>query len=200
MPRPSRRAERTRQILDATAEVILAKGLGNATMDEIANAAQLNKSTIYLYFDNQIALFQALLDDVLEQEFAVLDFLIADSERSSTEKLQFLIEQSILFADDSIALQPLYYEYYAEASRNPNVRASLQVRLKKYMEKGEAIIQQGIDHGEFRPVDVEEYAGLYFGVGETIVLFGVLDGNSDRYIRLMKAGTDLILRDLAPQN
>ena len=200
MPRPSRRAERTRQILDAAAEVILAKGLGNATMDEIANAAQLNKSTIYLYFDNQIALFQALLDDVLEQEFAVLDFLIDDTERSSTEKLHFLVEQSILFADDSIMLQPLYYEYYAEASRNSNVRASLQVRLKKYMEKGKAIIQQGIDRGEFRPVDVEEYAGLYFGVGETIVLFGVLDGNSDRYIRLIKAGTDLIVRDLQPQN
>ncbi len=47
-------------ILDAAEKVAARKGLHNATMEEIANEAELGKSTVYLYFRSKDALYLGL--------------------------------------------------------------------------------------------------------------------------------------------
>lgn len=44
------RQQRIDMILDAAEQVLLEKGFRNATMDEIAERAELSKATLYLYF------------------------------------------------------------------------------------------------------------------------------------------------------
>ena len=51
---------RREQLLDAAAQVFLARGLAQATIADVAEAAGLAKGTVYLYFDSKSALLTAL--------------------------------------------------------------------------------------------------------------------------------------------
>lgn len=74
--RKKREKERRReQIIDAAERVIFSKSLEKATMDEIAEEAELSKGTLYLYFDNKTELYIAITQrgsDLLNKKFSKL--------------------------------------------------------------------------------------------------------------------------------
>lgn len=56
------RAARRELIIDAAEEIIYQKGFDNATMDEIAEQAEVGKGTLYLYFKNKLAIYIAICE------------------------------------------------------------------------------------------------------------------------------------------
>src|SRR6056297_3785338 len=72
--RKAREKERRRNnIVDAAEKVIFAKGLDQATMEEIAEEAELSKGTLYLYFKNKNELYMAITQrgsDMLNNRFS----------------------------------------------------------------------------------------------------------------------------------
>lgn len=72
--RKKREKKRRREsIIDAAEEVIFSKGLEQATMDEIAEKAELSKGTLYLYFKNKNELYLAICErgsNMLNSKFA----------------------------------------------------------------------------------------------------------------------------------
>jgi AcrR family transcriptional regulator len=65
------REQRRNAILDAAEEVFFSKGIENATMDEVAVAAELSKGTLYLYFKNKNEMLHGIVGRGLE---ILLDF------------------------------------------------------------------------------------------------------------------------------
>lgn len=60
--RKEREKEQRRiEILDAAEHVFFTKGMKNATMDEVAEEAELSKGTLYLYYRNKDELLLALI-------------------------------------------------------------------------------------------------------------------------------------------
>jgi AcrR family transcriptional regulator len=53
-------------ILDKAKELILDRGVGALSMQDIADAAELSKATLYLYFDSKEALLGEILDEAAE--------------------------------------------------------------------------------------------------------------------------------------
>ncbi len=70
--REKQKEERYAAILQAALRIFAAKGLQEATMDEIAQAAGLGKGTIYYYFASKDALIEELLCSLAEQYFQSL--------------------------------------------------------------------------------------------------------------------------------
>jgi AcrR family transcriptional regulator len=58
---PEEDSAKRRQILDGAMRVFLDKGFDAASMGEIARAAGVSKGTLYVYFDDKIALFDAMV-------------------------------------------------------------------------------------------------------------------------------------------
>lgn len=56
------RKRRRDQIVDAAEKVIFSNGLEQATMEEIAETAELSKGTLYLYFKNKQELYLAICE------------------------------------------------------------------------------------------------------------------------------------------
>ena len=54
--------QRKNTIIDAAENVIFSKGLEQATMEEIAEEAELSKGTLYLYFKNKNELYMAICE------------------------------------------------------------------------------------------------------------------------------------------
>ncbi|QIO32103.1 TetR/AcrR family transcriptional regulator [Bradyrhizobium sp. 1(2017)] len=64
-----------RQILDGARKVFMALGFDGASMGEIARAAQVSKGTLYVYFADKCALFEAILEEeALEHGQVVFNF------------------------------------------------------------------------------------------------------------------------------
>lgn len=58
-----RREKRRRQILDAARTVFATKGYVATTVDDIVTAVEVARGTFYLYFDDKLDVFSALVDD-----------------------------------------------------------------------------------------------------------------------------------------
>ena len=78
-------SSKRRQILDGARKVFLDLGFDGASMGEIARAAGVSKGTLYVYFTDKNALFEAIVEEEnLEQGKLIFNF---DPERDVTTTL-----------------------------------------------------------------------------------------------------------------
>ncbi|WP_298110493.1 TetR/AcrR family transcriptional regulator [Bradyrhizobium sp.] len=78
-------SSKRRQILDGARTVFLDLGFDGASMGEIARAAGVSKGTLYVYFADKSALFEAIVEEEsLEQGKLTFNF---DPERDATTTL-----------------------------------------------------------------------------------------------------------------
>ncbi len=98
------RKERERQqridlILDAAEEVFMDKGLKNATIEEIAQKAELSKGTIYLYFKSKEMIFAGI---ELRGTRILADYFskAADSKNVGIEKVGAIGKAYYQFSQD----------------------------------------------------------------------------------------------------
>lgn len=98
--------ERQKRILDAAEDVIFSKGIERATMDEIAETAELSKGTLYYYFKNKHDLYLAINSrglSLLNQTFAA----VITENRTGLELVKRMGEEYINFVKN--------YPYYFNA-------------------------------------------------------------------------------------
>src|SRR5262245_65185989 len=60
---PEDDSSKRRQIMDGARKVFLDLGFDGASMGEIARAAGVSKGTLYVYFADKCALFEAILEE-----------------------------------------------------------------------------------------------------------------------------------------
>jgi len=76
--RQEKKIRRREEILDAAELVFGEKGPSAATMDDVAEAAQVSKGTVYLYFENKDDLFVALTHRPMDAVLARFAELVED--------------------------------------------------------------------------------------------------------------------------
>lgn len=108
--RKAREKERRRkQIVDAAERIIFSKGLEQATMEEIAEEAELSKGTLYLYFENKTELYLAITQrgsDILNNQFAKV--FSGDHDHTGIELIRLLGETYL----DFVRNNPDYYKAF----------------------------------------------------------------------------------------
>ncbi len=77
---------RKEEILDAAQKVFFARGLATATMDEIAETAELSKGTLYLYYKSKEDMYLAVMMRGMEELHDEFE-RIAASKLSSVKKI-----------------------------------------------------------------------------------------------------------------
>ncbi|MBN1247151.1 MAG: TetR/AcrR family transcriptional regulator [Anaerolineae bacterium] len=156
-PKPDVSEERTAQIIEAATALFAGKGFDRATMEDIADQAGINKATIYLYFDSKDALIRAIAEALFAQELADLQ-AAHDRPGTATERLTAYYEALIADEAEMLPLMPILYEFYALGLRREDVRAVVADFIGRSSALLEAIIQEGIESGEFRPTDARQAA------------------------------------------
>lgn len=82
---------RKEEILDAAQKVFFEKGLATATMDEIAEAAELSKGTLYLYYKSKEDLYLGVMIRGMQALYAEYE-TVAASQDSPLCKIVKLVE------------------------------------------------------------------------------------------------------------
>jgi AcrR family transcriptional regulator len=98
VPAQARSRERYERILDAATAIIAEVGYEAATTEAIAERAETSIGSVYRFFPNKLALFQALIPRYLDKIRALFDSLL--TPEVLTQPWQYLVERGIdAFAD-----------------------------------------------------------------------------------------------------
>jgi AcrR family transcriptional regulator len=195
-PRADVSEERKYQILDAAEHVFASKGMSGARMDDIAEQTQLSKGTLYLYFKNKNELIIALMDRIFQREFSLLDKVDAGADQTATAALDEFVDAGIKGLTHMLRLMPIAYEFLSLAFRNSVVQRVLEQYLTRYIGTLTAIIQHGIDRGEFRQVDAQDAAIAIGAVFEGTIMLWVYDKKRINLKHHIRSGVQLLLEGI----
>ncbi len=163
-PRWTRRSgARPGEIAEAAFEMFLEKGFSSTRIDDVAAKAGVSKGTVYLYFENKEALFNAAIDRAVLPNVARFEGLIDGSEGTTPELIERLLAMmaTVVTATPVGGVPKLII---SEAGNFPELvehyRDVVLLRIQGLMA---ALIQRGIDRGEFRDDLDPVYVGRIMG-------------------------------------
>jgi len=155
-------AEKRLAILQAAFAVVTERGYFETRVDEVARRAGVAKGTVYLYFKDKPAIYIGLVDWLLEQALAITAEVMARpvSPRRRLEELFSTWASGVMSNPGVMALLSM---------ESVNQTSTVMKRFKKHvlphiMEMQDAIagiVKQGIEQGEFRPVNPRSAAVMY---------------------------------------
>ena len=143
---------RRKQILNAAKRLFHAKGFTAATMEDIAQEAELSPAAIYLYFKNKDDLYVSLNLQLLEYLSDRLERLYLQEGLDAEEKVEALKE---LFYDvydfDPLILINLFHLQASDGLRNlpPTRLSQLNELAGKSLRNLAGIFDQGKEEGRY---------------------------------------------------
>jgi AcrR family transcriptional regulator len=154
--------EKRLAILQAAFAVVTERGYFETKVDEVARRAGVAKGTVYLYFKDKPAIYIGLVDWLLEQGLAITAEVMTRpvTPRRKLEELFSTWASGVMSNPGVMALLSM---------ENVNQTSTVMKRFKKHvlphiMEMQDAIagiVKQGVEQGEFRPVDPRSAAVMY---------------------------------------
>lgn len=194
-PRPDVSEERREQIIAAAMAVFARLGFHEARMDDIVKQSGLSKGALYWYFKSKDDIIAAVMDRFIDREIQGLEEVL-QLQSPVSEKLLKLNELILGEMSSMIGLMPILYELYAVAMRKKPVRKALLKYFQPTHKLLAELIQQGIDSGEFVPVEADEIAVDLIAFYEGLLLLAVLDPKSVDLEKSGRSGIRLIVEGL----
>ncbi len=153
---------RREQILEAAYQLFHEAGYSAATMDQIAERAELAKGTLYLYFKSKEEVYFALLNKGLE----ILIDLLEDKLRRRPPRDQILAEIANTLSEyirdhvDYIRIFIVMNQEDKQAKLSDEICAQFNSRAATILKLMRNEIQALIDEGAFIPVNAWQVANL----------------------------------------
>ncbi|WVM90300.1 TetR/AcrR family transcriptional regulator [Halopseudomonas pachastrellae] len=148
--KPGRIRERNHEIILAAAEQEFAlHGYRGATIQNIAERAELPKSNVLYYFSNKKKIYAAMFDDILSRWNAVFSSVTVDDDPA--EALATFIRAKV----EMSRLYPLASRLFAMEIMQgaPFLMTHLRTNMREWVRGRAAVMQQWIDQGRMAPVD-----------------------------------------------
>lgn len=164
--------QRREEIVTAAEKIFFEKGLAIATMDEIAEAAELSKGTLYLYYKSKEDLYLAVA--MRGSEIMYKMFLETTSpEKSTIERIAGLAEAYYRFFKQNRDYFRMY-QYFDNSQFHKQVSQDMlhtcATNDQKIWDLVIGLIQQGIDEGLFdADLDAKQAAIILWANGNAIM-------------------------------
>jgi AcrR family transcriptional regulator len=144
---------RKEEILDAAQKVFFEKELTTATMDEIAEKAELSKGTLYLYYKSKEDMYLGVLMRGMEELHAEYKS-IGLSDLSTVEKLvtlktsyvDYFYKNRKFFRMTNFLQSPHFHKQVSD-----DVKQSCDAEGQKVWNIIDSVLQHGVEEGVLRP-------------------------------------------------
>jgi AcrR family transcriptional regulator len=145
--------DRRREIAKVAAEVFNKRGFRGTSLGAVADALGTNRASLYYYISDKRELYDEVIREVSEANVATAQAIQA-AQGSSLDKLHKLV---VALMESYATHYPLLYVYIREnLSHVENERTEWSRYMRglnrQYEEVFTAIVQEGIDKGEIRPL------------------------------------------------
>jgi AcrR family transcriptional regulator len=136
-----------RAILDAATELIAERGFAAVSVQDIADAAGVHKTTVLYHFETKEALREEVLDEALGRIAEVMrEFLAGDFKR---ERVAYLLDQQQSFFAEHPAYARLLQRELLEPEPQPYIRRFVELIYAPAVKS----IERAIKHGRVRRID-----------------------------------------------
>jgi AcrR family transcriptional regulator len=149
---PQAKESRADQLLETATLLFKEKGYHNTSMQDLADALGMQKGSLYYYIDSKEELLRELLEQATSILGAQIDEIYA-ADLCPSEKLRLALENHGQAMMDHLNLVTVYLQEYR--SLPPERLQEVLVTREHYEQRLMQILQDGIDSGEFRPVEVK---------------------------------------------
>jgi AcrR family transcriptional regulator len=162
-PRWQRRKEaRPAEIVAAALEAFVERGYTATKLEDVARRAGITKGTMYLYFANKEELFKAVVRESIVPVIALGERMAQEHRGASRDLLADLIRGWWEHIGSS-KISGIPKLMMAEAGNFPELA---RFYFDEVVQRGQRLItgvlQQGVERGEFRPLDLAVAAKLAF--------------------------------------
>jgi AcrR family transcriptional regulator len=141
-------------IIQSAIELFGAKGFEGTSVREIAADANVNVAMINYYFGSKEKLFESIVEYRAAFLKTLFEELSTNTSLSHMEKMDIIIDKTI---ERKFSSQSFHHLMHRELSleNRPNMKEKISDILLKNMFAVKKIIQNGIDDGVFKEVDIE---------------------------------------------
>jgi AcrR family transcriptional regulator len=167
MPVSERRAERKREILDATRTLFDERGVRDAQIEDIARAVGINRAIIYRHFSGKEELFAETLIGYLDE----LDKTLTSADDDSRDPVARLEELVVVFLDFGSTF-PAFVDCAQTLLRRRGDELMEEVSERVLFDLGRAmasclnrvvdVLEAGIKAGEFHVRDPNLLANVFY--------------------------------------
>jgi TetR/AcrR family transcriptional regulator len=169
--RHRRKAARPHELLEAALTLFVEKGLAATRAEEVAKLAGVSKGTLYLYYPSKDELFKAVIQTYLTQVL-VEGAEIVDQFTGPTSELMHLLAHTWWARVGQSKASGLLVLIMAEANKFPELA---QFYVNEVVAPSHAllarVVQRGIDHGEYRPMDVTSVVHALIAPMQFLILY-----------------------------
>lgn len=155
-------ADRRAEIVQAARNLFQTKDYNNATMQDVMDALGIAKGTIYHYFKSKEALFEAVIEDIVDKSVEQMQSQVKEANGNALEKIKLLVKAGSR-ADENQNILDELHKPSNDAMHSRLLAAAIMKQAPLYAE----IIQQGCEEGIFQtssPLECAEFllSGVQF--------------------------------------
>ena len=171
-------SNKTKQMLLEKARQLFAKsGFDNTTMNDIAEASQRGRRTLYTYFSNKKEIYDAVIESELENMYSQLQEAV-NKEHTATDKLMLFFSARLEIIKEVVTRNgTLRGDFFRDIFRVENVRKTFDRKEIAFLKM---ILDEGLESNEFELLDSMKTARiLHFALKglEVPYIRGVMTNN-----------------------
>ena len=202
--RKEREKERRRQqIMVAAKRVFSDKGFNKATMEDIAQEAELSPGTLYLYFKNKEELYASLSLRILQYLLIRVEHVNEEKDAGPDEKLKSLVDAMYdVYEFDPLIIINMFHLQSSETLKNlsPQLMEEIKVLSRKSLGSIAQIFKEGVDEGIFidqHPVALADtFWALFSGVVLWLTSKKIIDQRKDYLKQTLDVAFEIFRRGL----
>ena len=180
---------RTR-LLRAAEKLFAEKGYAATSVQEITEAAEVNKALLYYYFEDKHTLYVSLIDDGVAEFRRMLNESLATPGTHTNRLCVFIREHITLAWSRTTMLQVVHRCMMAGEDEQVKLKDKFQDNLDRLT----SFIEEGIAAGEFRKVDPGMTARSLLVLDINFVLCRIIrDEDAYSLEQIVEHVTDLVL-------
>jgi AcrR family transcriptional regulator len=180
LSREEKKARTRAQLIDAAATVFARHGYVAASLDEVAEEAGLTKGAVYSNFDSKEDLFQAVIDDRLNEPMrhgaeAIIDSTMGTSEEHAMAGARVFVDT----VEQQREVFLLALEFNIHVARHPELAPTFAARNREQLERvADLIRQQTENSGDTLPLPADQMAIAVEALSQGIALQKLADPES----------------------
>ncbi|MCA2002211.1 MAG: TetR/AcrR family transcriptional regulator, partial [Chloroflexi bacterium] len=141
------------EILKTAMQMFIQQGYHGLAMRQISEAVGVSKAALYYYFKDKEELFLAVLNDYLEEMEKAIDAINAEAQ-SSAEQIRRFVTLVLRQPSERRAIIRLASQEISQLSAASRKKFNSLYR-EKFIGKLNAMLQRGVERGEFQAVNIE---------------------------------------------
>lgn len=144
-------------LIDVARQLFAKKGVENTTMNDIAEASERGRRTLYTYFSSKSDIYKAVIESELDVLYSSLEEVIRRNIPAD-EKLILLVFTRLGVIKEVVTRNGnLRADFFRDIWKVENVRKGFDRKEIQYLE---TIIKDGCEKGIFQPCDIRQTAEI----------------------------------------